>query len=777
MWRRGSAWKTRGSAHAAALGVALSVAACSHESLEQRTDQPQSAADIVRSVDLSPRLATPTADGLAAAPQSRGFTALGTGVAARTGAASAQAYADPPTTQAAAEVDAKDGYTLNFENSPVSNVAKSVLGDILGVGYVIDPRVQGTITLSTGRPIAKRDVLFVLENGLRANNLAMIHDAGGYRIVPANEAMTGGVDPAEAAGAAEPGYGLSVIPVKYVSGSTLSRLMEGFAARPGAIRTDPSGRLLLVVGNGSERQSAIDTVRSFDVDWMAGQSVGLYPVANSAPDPIVAELEKIMDSGEAGLGHGLVKFQAVTRQNAVLVVAAKPELLARAQRWIARLDAPTADSSGVKVYKLRYGDAKQVAKLLNDIFSSGGAATSDSAANQIAPGSGTSALTPTERLTGGRPNNGGANGSMGSGASIQNGSGGGAGANSPFGGLPTTSTAALSNAFANGGQGAPTWPNVRITADQANNSILVYGSPEECKIVERALGQLDRAKAQVAIDVTIAEVKLNDDLNYGVQFFLNNKLGSLIHSNGQLSNASANTGSVNSGTPALSTSTLQGFNAVLGNIATPQVIINALHSLTDVKILSNPSLVVVDNEAASLEVGDQVPISTGSATVLTSNNAVVNTTDYKNTGIILNVQPRINSNGSVLLDVEQEISSVPPGNTSLTPTISERKVKSEILVNNGQTVLLAGLVSDSQENTRAGIPILDQTPIIGSIFSNSTSKSTDRTELIIFIRPQIIRDGADASRVAEELRAKMHTGRISAVSLPASLNIGAKGLQ
>jgi general secretion pathway protein D len=774
MWRRGSALKTRGHSRAVALSFVLSCAACSHESLEQRADQPQSAADIVRSIDLSPRLATPTANTVpgGGGAQSRGFTSFGSGAASR----SAEAYADPPPTgQAAAEVDAKDGYTLNFENSPVSNVAKSVLGDILGVGYVIDPRAQGTITLSTGRPIAKRDVLFVLENGLRANNLAMIHDTSGYRILPANEAMTGGVDPAEASGVAEPGYGLSVIPVKYVSGATLSRLMEGFAARPGAIRTDPSGRLLLVVGNGSERQSAIDTVRSFDVDWMQGQSVGLYPVENSAPDPIVAELEKIMDSGESGLGHGLVKFQAVTRQNAVLVVAAKPELLQKAQRWIARLDAPTADSSGVKVYKLRYGDAKQVAKLLNDIFSSGGAATTDSAANQIAPGAGSSALTPTERLTGGRPNNGGTNGSIGSGGGAQG--GGGAGANSPFGGLPTTSTAALNNAFANGGQGGSSWPNVRITADVPNNSILVYGSNEECKIIERALVQLDRAKAQVAIDVTIAEVTLNDQLNYGVQFFLTNKLGSLIHSNGQLSNAAANISQDSFGTPALSTSTLQGFNAVLGNIATPQVIISALHSLTDVKILSNPSLVVVDNEQASLEVGDQVPISTGSATVLTSNNAIVNTTDYKNTGIILNVQPRVNTNGSVLLDVEQEISSVPPGNTSLTPTISERKVKSEILVNNGQTVLLAGLVSDSQQNARSGIPILDQTPIIGSIFSNSTSKSVERTELIIFIRPQIIRDGADASRVAEELRAKMHTGRISAVSLPASLNIGAKGLQ
>jgi general secretion pathway protein D len=196
-----------------------------------------------------------------------------------------------------------------------------------------------------------------------------------------------------------------------------------------------------------------------------------------------------------------------------------------------------------------------------------------------------------------------------------------------------------------------------------------------------------------------------------------------------------------------------------------------------VKILSNPSLVVVDNEAATLEVGDQVPISTGSATVLSANNAVVNTVDYKNTGIILNVQPRVNSNGNVLLDIEQEISSVPQASTSLTPTISQRKVKSEISVASGQTVMLAGLISDTQTNSRSGVPILDQIPVLGAAFGTATVKSTVRTELIIFIRPQIIRDGADASRVAEELRTKMRGGKIGAVSLPAALNIGARSLQ
>ena len=152
------------------------------------------------------------------------------------------------------------------------------------------------------------------------------------------------------------------------------------------------------------------------------------------------------------------------------------------------------------------------------------------------------------------------------------------------------------------------------------------------------------------------------------------------------------------------------------------MVINALHQYTDVKILSNPSLVVVDNQPATLEVGDQVPITTGSATVLSANNAIVNTVDYKNTGIILHVQPRVNSNGTVLLDIEQEISAVvndlttgsapTSTTTNLTPTISVRRVKSELSVANGQTVLLAGLISETQNLAHSGIPILDQIPIL-----------------------------------------------------------------
>jgi general secretion pathway protein D len=305
---------------------------------------------------------------------------------------------------------------------------------------------------------------------------------------------------------------------------------------------------------------------------------------------------------------------------------------------------------------------------------------------------------------------------------------------------------------------------VRITADTVNNAVLVYANEENYRVIERALNQLDRPQLQVAIDLTIAEVTLNDNLNYGVQFFLNSKdVGYSNPDKGSFINTA--------GVGNILGQTFPGANLLIGSQLQPRLIINALHGYTDVKVLSNPSLVVVDNQVATLQVGDQVPVSTGSATVLSANNTVVSTIDYKNTGIILRVQPRINSNGSVLLDVDQEISNVAENSTSgsLTPTLSERKVKSSIMVNSGQTVLLAGLIGESQNRGRSSIPVLDALPVIGDAFTTSNTKGNLRTELIIFIRPQIIRDSVDASFVAEELRSKMRGGKIGSAEPPGSV--------
>jgi general secretion pathway protein D len=746
-------WRGLARRGVAAIGFAVvgaALAACNLMSLGQsgtqppyNANEPPDAADQVRAADLTPRFPAPTPSvNTGATSGTRQFVSYGT---------EAQR---PQITGAASTVDGS-GYELNFENTPIATVTKVILGDILGVGYTIDPRVQGTITLASGRPISKNDVLFALESALRTSNAVLVRDQTGYRLLPATEALgSGSADRASAGKSPEPGYGITVIPLQYVSVQTVSKLLDSFATRPGTIRADPARNLLIVQGSGAERRAALETVLNFDADWMLGQSVGIYPVKNTSPEPLITELEKIMDSGEGGLSQNLVKLQAVTRLNAILVVTRKPELLRTTEAWIKRLDNSESANIGVKVYRVRYGDARQIAKILNELFLGVQASSGEAGTNQIAPGGGTTTLTSTERLTGG------ASAPTISGVPPP-------GIQTPK--APATTPAAAENIPSSGPGGQGGRPSavpgiladVRITPDVANNALLIYASPENYRIIERALNQIDRPQLQVAIEATIAEVTLNDSLNYGVQFFLqSNNLGFNVPAGS----------AINSAATSPLAAVLPGFNFLVGGAANPQVVINALHNYTDVKVLSNPSLVVVDNQPATLEVGDQVPVTTGSATVLSASNTVVNTIDYHDTGIILRIMPRISPNGSILLNVEQEISEVSPtSNTgTLTPTFSTRKVKSSIAIVSGQTVLLAGLISDTQSRTRNGIPLLDEIPAL-DFLSSQTQKSLARTELIIFIRPQIIRDSVDASVVAEELRAKLRGSKVGSVKPPGSV--------
>src|ERR1700704_5901181 len=223
-------------------------------------------------------------------------------------------------------VSTGNGFDLNFENTPVATVAKVILGDIMGTGYTIDSRVQGTISLVSVRPVAKSDIIFVLENALRLSGIVLVRDTAGYRLTPLGDAVgTGRVD--AMASSPEPGYGVSVVPLQHVSAQTLLKLMDSFATKAGMVRADTTRNLLLIQGSGAERRTAVDTALSFDVDWMRGQSVGIYPINSSSPETIITELEKIVDSGDNGLSQNLIKFQSISRLNAVLVVSKKPALL------------------------------------------------------------------------------------------------------------------------------------------------------------------------------------------------------------------------------------------------------------------------------------------------------------------------------------------------------------------------------------------------------------------------------------------------------------------
>jgi general secretion pathway protein D len=743
--------------------------------------------DKVKSMDILPRSPTQT-----------GSTTTSSGPRAQPAVFQGMEITDSgaPRLQPATAGDGSgNGFDLNFESAPVATVAKVVLGDILQTGYTIDPRVQGTVSLVSVRPVPKSDIIFVLENALRISGVVLVRDTSGYRLTPVGDAVGGGHVDSQPSNP-EPGYGVSVVPLQYVSAQTLLKLMDSFATKPGVVRADTTRNLLLIQGTGPERRTAVESALSFDVDWMRGQSIGVFPIANSGPEPIITELEKIVDSGENGLNQNLVKLQPVARLNAVMVVTKKPGLLRTVETWIKRLDRSDSTRTSVHVYKVKYGDAKQIARVLTEVFGGGSSNSSllDSADNQIAPGSGASASASGSSFGNNTNSSNGTNGSNSS--SQQPGSGFssrlGTAFGGPQGGANGGNLGQLDKGSGSGSGGPPPLQNVRITPDVVNNSLLIYADQGNYRIVESALRQVDQPQLQVAIDATIAEVDLTDELQFGVQFFLSSHALGLRPDQGSILNtaataaplsaaqqaaasASANATTVTSTAAAAGTAVgtfinraFPGFNFLVGQEANPAMILTALHTVTGVKVLSNPSLVVVNNQSATLQVGNQVPISTGSANVLNaataSSNTIVNTVDYRNTGIILHVSPRVSANGNVRLEIEQEISNVLPGSAAnaLNPTIQERKIKSSISIANGQTVLLAGLIQDQKNDNKSGIPLLDQLEGIGNAFSGQDNTKS-RTELIIFIRPQIIRDSTDAHTVAEELRSKLR-GTVSASS-------------
>ncbi len=612
-------------------------------------------------------------------------------------------------------------FSLNFENADLKEVVQSILGNALKVNYSVDPTVSGSVTISSARPVAQDDLLPILEMVLQMNGAALMRDGELYRIVPEASAVSQWGD----VGDARPGYGISILPLRYVSAQTLISLIDGFGTRPGSVRAETARNLLIVLGNSADREAAIETAMSFDADWMQDQSVAVLPLRNAKPETVIPELERIFKASEGGVGADLVQFMPMPRLKAVLVVAPQRETLERARTWVQRLDNNNPDlEASVYVYRVKYRDAKKLADLLNQLFSSTPSVPGTEAADQIEPGA-----------------------------------------------EPVVSEGfddQIAESFPEEGQQEPPEPDstflaaaepespsvalaggVRIQADTSNNSVVIFADLETRQEILRALTNIDVPPLQVAINITMAEIRLNDELRYGVQYFVKSQNVGLGKDNGSagLFNTLAN--SIGRELP--------GFNFVLGSERSPDLIIDAFDSVTDVQVLSSPSLVVMENETAKFQVGDQIPIVTRTVSDPGSSDSGIvtsNEVEYRDTGIILNVKPRVAEDGTVSMTIEQEISSVTAGSNSLTPTISNRRVSSSIAVVDGQTVLLGGLIQEQSGHEKSGLPGLHRMKGVGGLFGR-TSNVSRRTELIILIRPSVIRGGEDAQQVAEELRSRL----------------------
>jgi general secretion pathway protein D len=648
--------------------------------------------------------------------------------------------------------------TLNFVDTDIREIVRAILGTTLKLNYTIDPNVHGTGSIETGTPLPRSALLPTLETLLNENGATLVERDGIYTVVP----IAVGAASNQVSGNAL-GGGTQVVTLRYAAARDLAKMLEPFVAEGGKISADPGRNALIVRGDASVRQTLVGLIRAFDIDILAGQSYALFPAGDGDPAKIAGEIERVLQAqGEGALG-GLVRVLPMARVNAVLVVSSQPRYIDAAKRFVGLMNrVEDATARSWHVYYVQNGQSADLELLLQRAFTPRNVAPTPGPPGTTAPGA--------EGLTigGGRPPGGGTTGFGGQGSTAGlGGAGGGAGVTAGLPGPPGTAGAA--GAFGAGippppiaaeaappateplstetGGGAAPENRIRIIANRRNNALLIYATPSEYTVIEGMLRKIDIIPLQVLIEATIAEVDLNDTLQYGTQFFFTTD-----HVAETLGPAAI------PGFPSLQSLNFPSASPYFILSKMPHFALAALASVTKVKVLSTPQVMVLDNEPARLQVGQQVPVLTGTATsTITSTAPIVNSVDYHSTGVIMQVTPRVNSGGLVTLDIAQEVSDVAPQATNTvagSPTFNDQIFRTRVAVQDGQTVGMAGLIRDNASEGNSGIPLVKDIPVLGTLFSTQNN-SRLRTELLVLITPHVVHDQRDARALTEDLRSQL----------------------
>jgi general secretion pathway protein D len=631
----------------------------------------------------------------------------------------------PPPTPAGPEE-----FNLNFEATDIRAIVQTIMGDYMRESFSIHPSTQGTATIRFSRPVARKDLIPILEMLLRQNNQIMIREEGIYKIMPANIGIRGSATP-QVVTPANPlpnGFSVQIVQLKFVGANDMKRILEPYVADPqSGVKIDDVRNLLILSGTQRELKHMLEIVELFDVDFLRGFSVGLFPMSTDVK-ALAGDLDRIFGPNDRSPLAGIVRIIPIERMNGLLVVTTQPRYLEEAKRWIERLDKSGGGAGGVRlnVYPVQHGKADKLAQLLGEVYGNRGGTSS---APTLAPGQRPAQIqTP---LQPGQP------------AQPQ------APAASPVVSAFQSSGAAVSK-------------DVRIIADVENNALVILASPSDYDTILAALRQLDVQRRQVKVEVLVAEVALTDNLKFGIEWFIKSRAGVV----GALRNRAGTPGdgailpSVLPRTPTLPANTdsravvspigggLQLIDVVGGDV---RAVLQALGEDGKSQTLSTPNVTVLDNEKASINVGNQISVDTGTTTG--SGGVTQTSRQYLSTGVILEVTPRINAGGRVTLEINQEVSQPAPGGGT-NPNISTRKAKTVVNVESGDTMVLAGLIQNDSSNGSQGVPLLSKIPVLGGLFGSQSITKT-RSELVILITPVVINNSDDSRAVMNELRNKL----------------------
>lgn len=654
-------------------------------------------------------------------------------------------------------------YSLNFDDADIYEVVKVILGDILGQNYSISPQVNGKVTLQTTKALSKDELIPTLEMLLNINNAALIEHGSTYLIKPSTEALYSSSVKIAGTTKMPGGYQTRVVPVKNVSATEIVDILKPLLPEKSLIQAEPNRNILLVAGSGADLARITELIAIFDTPVLKGQSFGLFTPARVNASKIIEELNELFNQRQSkeGSGSPLIRFIEIERLNAILAITHNTAYLHDIENWIYRLDRVSPDATGgVHVYKAQHVAAADLAETLGNIFGASISGTGAGKGASIASGRKATSLsskTGSGSSSGGLNNSGSTSGpgsSTNTSAALSGGSSDSKSTSSSTKSSSKSSSVGSLGSLGSGsaaGQGNGEMANVRIIPDENNNALVIMASAQEYESILKVLNQLDTLPQQVMIDVTILSVKLTDTMKYGIEWYLQ------FQKDGDKNIAGGGGGlPINLSDIAKSVGT-GGFNyAFQSGSKDITAVLNAAAANNNLNIISSPSLMVLNNQEASIKVGDSVPTLSG-----TSSNfgGVVQSVQMMDTGINLVVRPRVNASGLVLMDINQSVNDVAPASSATsiqqqTPAITKRELQTNIAVQSGETIVLGGLIREEDTDNKNGVPLLHKLPLLGPIFGG-TDRSKIKTELVLLITPRVMKTRQDSNEVTNEFKRKL----------------------
>ena len=686
--------------------------------------------------------------------------------------------------------------SLNFENTTVGNLATALLGDLLKLNYTVDAGGDTVVSLRTSQPLPRSQVLDVLDAVLLPHDLAIVRDnAGVYHVT--KRTVTVGARPVVGAARFKDltGAGTVIVPLNFIAAGEMAKILAPIAPREAIVYVDTLRNLLVLQGSKAQLGGWLEMVDAFDVDFLSGMSLGVFVLENANVNVVRDALQAMLGpdksadpyggSGTAGaspfgaaLGaagaagastssagnagaagavaasnplFGLIRIFPVERLNALVVVTPRSQLLSQVETWIRRLDQPSdALEANLFVYPVQNGSAAHLAEMLNGLFGNEGARAKSGVATGSAPTQfGGTTGASTQGSASGLSSFGSGTASAGLGVGSSTGSGStGASSMTPLRSMNNNTNASLTSTSQLEG-------NVRVVADDKRNALLIRAPRAEYRRIEKALRELDKAPVQVLIEASIVEVSLTGNLAYGVEWFVENSL-----SNDRTGQALLNlnkSGGIGAKQPGFS-------YTILNKAGIVKATLNALAEKSQLRVLSNPSVLVLDNHNATIQIGNQQPVK--SSTTVTTGNLITEAITYKDTGVMLSVTPSVNAGGLITMDIAQQVTDVGDIDAATGQrNFLTRQIQSRVAVRSGEPIVMGGMIRDNETRGNSGIPGLADIPVLGTLFSTNTNNRA-RTELLVLLTPRVLENDDDLRAASAELRQRMRTMSLDNTAFP-----------